>query len=71
MPDDLPLLGVCLGHQGLIELHGGELERDPVPVHGSFEEVVVNAAHAVSVPTLLRKGVRERVVLQPCHDDRP
>jgi anthranilate synthase component 2 len=29
-----PLLGVCLGHQGLVESCGGALERDPIPVHG-------------------------------------
>ena len=34
LPDALPLLGVCLGHQGLVEHYGGELERDPVPTHG-------------------------------------
>jgi anthranilate synthase/aminodeoxychorismate synthase-like glutamine amidotransferase len=32
--DDLPILGVCLGHQGLVEHYGGELERDPLPTHG-------------------------------------
>jgi anthranilate synthase/aminodeoxychorismate synthase-like glutamine amidotransferase len=34
MPRELPLLGVCLGHQALVECEGGALERDPVPVHG-------------------------------------
>jgi anthranilate synthase component 2 len=34
LPDELPLLGVCLGHQGLVEHYGGALERDPVPTHG-------------------------------------
>lgn len=34
MPRDIPLLGVCLGHQALVECHGGELERDPQPMHG-------------------------------------
>jgi anthranilate synthase/aminodeoxychorismate synthase-like glutamine amidotransferase len=34
LPLTTPLLGVCLGHQGLIECHGGELERDPIPTHG-------------------------------------
>ena len=29
-----PLLGVCLGHQALVEHYGGELEIDPVPTHG-------------------------------------
>lgn len=34
LPDAIPLLGICLGHQGLVERHGGALERDPVPLHG-------------------------------------
>jgi anthranilate synthase component 2 len=34
LPDAIPLLGVCLGHQGLVERYGGALERDPAPTHG-------------------------------------
>ncbi len=34
LPDEIPLLGVCLGHQALVESHGGALEIDAVPVHG-------------------------------------
>ena len=34
LPLDVPLLGVCLGHQALVEHYGGSLEVDPVPVHG-------------------------------------
>lgn len=33
-PAGLPILGICLGHQGLVEACGGALERDPIPVHG-------------------------------------
>ncbi|RMH01634.1 MAG: aminodeoxychorismate/anthranilate synthase component II [Planctomycetota bacterium] len=33
-PPELPILGVCLGHQALVEHYGGRLELDPVPVHG-------------------------------------
>jgi anthranilate synthase component II len=34
LPESMPLLGVCLGHQGLVERCGGILERDPAPTHG-------------------------------------
>lgn len=34
LPDTVPMLGVCLGHQALIESAGGELEYDPEPTHG-------------------------------------
>jgi len=34
LPESVPLLGVCLGHQALVEHYGGALEIDPVPVHG-------------------------------------
>jgi anthranilate synthase/aminodeoxychorismate synthase-like glutamine amidotransferase len=33
-PRELPIFGVCLGHQALVEHYGGELERDPAPTHG-------------------------------------
>jgi anthranilate synthase component 2 len=31
---DLPLLGICLGHQALAAAHGARIERAPEPVHG-------------------------------------
>ena len=34
LPEETALLGVCLGHQALVEHYGGELELDPVPTHG-------------------------------------
>ncbi|KAA3613460.1 MAG: aminodeoxychorismate/anthranilate synthase component II [Planctomycetota bacterium] len=34
LPESIPLLGVCLGHQALVEHYGGALECDPVPTHG-------------------------------------
>ena len=34
LPERTPLLGVCLGHQALVEHEGGALELDPVPTHG-------------------------------------
>jgi para-aminobenzoate synthetase len=34
LKSDKPILGVCLGHQGLFTLLGGKVQRAPKPVHG-------------------------------------
>ena len=36
---DLPILGVCLGHQGIIKVYGGAVARAPFPVHGKVWQV--------------------------------
>jgi len=36
---EAPLLGVCLGHQGLGWVNGGEVEAAPRPVHGRVDTV--------------------------------
>lgn len=39
LPSEVPLLGVCLGHQALVQSLGGALEVDPVPTHGKDSEI--------------------------------
>ena len=36
---EVPMLGVCLGHQVIAEALGGRIVRAPLPVHGQASEV--------------------------------
>ncbi len=38
--DRIPLFGVCLGHQAIGEVFGGEVVRAPSPVHGKVAEII-------------------------------
>lgn len=38
-PEELPVLGVCLGHQALVESYGGRLGVEPIPTHGKSSPI--------------------------------
>lgn len=44
---NIPLFGVCLGLQGLVEYFGGSLDVLPYPVHGKASEILVGDGEAL------------------------
>ncbi|MBV8568768.1 MAG: aminodeoxychorismate/anthranilate synthase component II [Methylobacteriaceae bacterium] len=38
--ETIPIFGVCLGHQAIGEVYGGEVVRAPVPMHGKLSQIL-------------------------------
>jgi len=37
--ESIPVFGVCLGHQAIGQVFGGEVVRAPLPIHGKLSEI--------------------------------
>ncbi len=69
LPPQTPLLGVCLGHQCLVEAFGGATIRAADPLHGEASEIFHDGAGlfaGVSSPT--RAGRYHSLIAEPAPD---
>lgn len=57
----IPVLGICLGHQGLGEVYGGNVIRAPYMAHGKTSEVTIDTKHP------LFQGLPERITVGRYH----
>jgi anthranilate synthase component 2 len=58
-PADLPILGICLGHQAIGVCHGAKLKNLPRPLHGiQLETTVLNSNNPIfsSIPSTIHSG---------------
>jgi anthranilate synthase/aminodeoxychorismate synthase-like glutamine amidotransferase len=63
---ELPILGVCLGHQVIAEALGGRIVRAPAPVHGQSSIITHDGAGLFAgVPSPLAVGRYHSLVAEP------
>ena len=57
---DKPILGICLGHQGIYYYNGGKILRASEPMHGRLSQVIHNGKN-------LFKGIKNNFVVTRYH----
>ncbi|KAG9449225.1 hypothetical protein H6P81_009190 [Aristolochia fimbriata] len=56
---DIPILGVCLGHQALGYAHGANIIHAPMPVHGRLSEIQHNGCNLFDgIPSGCQSGFK-------------
>jgi anthranilate synthase/aminodeoxychorismate synthase-like glutamine amidotransferase len=69
---EVPMLGVCLGHQVIAEALGGLIVRAPVPVHGQASEIRHEGSPLFhGLPPTIRVGRYHSLVTEPASLGEP
>lgn len=53
--DDIPILGICLGHQAIAHIFGGEIKRLDIPLHGKTSKISITCENSSLFKNLPRE----------------
>jgi anthranilate synthase/aminodeoxychorismate synthase-like glutamine amidotransferase len=63
---EVPILGVCLGHQAIGEAFGGQVVRAQCPMHGKTSQVLHDGANIFAgIPNPLTVGRYHSLIVEP------
>lgn len=62
----VPMLGICLGHQGIGEVYGGNVTRAPYMAHGKTSEVTIDTEHPLfaGLPSKITVGRYHSLIVE-------
>lgn len=64
LKDQYPILGVCLGHQGIIHYLGGEVTTAPLAMHGKTSQIQIRQNPKIKQPNLFRNLPKSFTVMR-------
>lgn len=63
---EMPIFGVCLGHQAIGQVFGGRIERAPAPMHGKLSDIEHDATGVFAgLPSPLRATRYHSLTIAP------
>lgn len=66
-PPEIPILGICLGHQAITVAFGGRVIHAPEPVHGKSKPVILDSGCPlfVGLPSMINAGRYHSLIAEP------
>lgn len=63
----IPILGICLGHQGIAHVFGAKIVKAPSPVHGKQSDIILDTADPLfkNLPRKIKAMRYHSLIIKP------